>query len=93
LKSFIAIRSLGYNYSNAFLPFLKLEGYEMILTFIRSAYEGFDEEINIHADGLINGQKVDKAAVLTLTPRRSYAKWNPIVSPKKHGRILSADTQ
>jgi hypothetical protein len=47
---------LGYNYSNAFLPFLKLEGYEMILTFIRSAYEGFDE-INIHADGLINGQK------------------------------------
>jgi hypothetical protein len=25
---------------NAFLPFLKLEGYEMILTFIRSAYEG-----------------------------------------------------
>jgi hypothetical protein len=42
---------------NAFLPFLKLEGYEMILTFIRSAYEGFDEEINIHADGLINGQK------------------------------------
>jgi hypothetical protein len=54
----------------------------MILTFIRSAYEGFDEEINIHADGLINGQKVDKAAVLTLTTRRSYAKWNPILSPK-----------
>jgi phage host-nuclease inhibitor protein Gam len=40
---------------NAFLPFLKLEGYEMILTFIRR--QGFDEEINIHADGLINGQK------------------------------------
>jgi hypothetical protein len=53
---------------------------------------GFDEEINIHADGLINGQKVDKAAVLYINNPEGYLKWNPIYSHQTHGRILSADT-
>jgi hypothetical protein len=78
---------------NAFLPFLKLEGYDMILTFIRSAYEGFDEEINIHADGLINGQKVDKAAVLYINdPEGVTPNGTQFYSHQTHGRILSADT-
>jgi hypothetical protein len=56
----------------------------MILTFIRSAYEGFDEEINIHADGLINGQKKDKAAVLYINNQKELHKMEPNFTVTKH---------
>ncbi|MGH2666017.1 DUF6445 family protein [Flavobacterium sp.] len=29
------------------------EGHELILSFIREAYDGFDNDLNIHADGII----------------------------------------
>lgn len=39
-------------------------GYKLILTFIREAYDGFDNSARIHADGIINNQKCDLAKVL-----------------------------
>jgi hypothetical protein len=53
-------------------------------------HEGFDEEINIHADGLINGQKV-KPQYSTLTIQR-FINGTQFYSHQTHGRILSADT-
>jgi hypothetical protein len=41
-------------------------------------HEGFDEEINIHADGL-KRTKVDKAAVLYINNQKELHKWNPIL--------------
>lgn len=43
---------------------LQVEGHEMILSFIRKAYKGFDNEIRIHADNIISGSKTSLAAVL-----------------------------
>ena len=45
-------------------PFLEKEGYELTLSFIRDAYNGFDTDLNIHADNIVNGRKTDLAAVL-----------------------------
>jgi hypothetical protein len=46
-------------------------------------HEGFDEEINIHADGLIR-TKVEKAAVLYINNQKELHKWNPILQSPKH---------
>ncbi len=43
---------------------LQEEGHELILSFIREAYDGFDNDLNIHADGIIDGKKCDIAKVL-----------------------------
>lgn len=49
---------------NWMLPFLQIKGHNLILTFIRRAYNGFDEEPRIHADNIINGEKTALASVL-----------------------------
>lgn len=46
------------------LPYSQVPDHEMILTFIRSAYNGFDEEPRIHADNIINGEKTALASVI-----------------------------
>jgi hypothetical protein len=46
------------------LPYFQIDSYELILTFIRSAYKGFDNESRIHADNIINGHKTALASVL-----------------------------
>lgn len=77
---------------NEFLPFLNLKGYELVLTFIRSAYNGFDEDTNIHADGIINGHKIDKAAVLYINEREGVTlNGTCFYTHQKHGRELPFD--
>lgn len=46
------------------IPFLKTKGYELILSFIRESYDGFDNQLNIHADNRLNGIKISYASVL-----------------------------
>lgn len=58
-KSFSALATPQHMYDK-----LKIEGHEIILTFIRSAYKGFDEDIRIHADNIIDGHKTSMASVL-----------------------------
>lgn len=44
--------------------FFQKDGYDLILSFIRDAFNGFDTDLNIHADNIVNGRKTDLAAVL-----------------------------
>jgi len=49
------------------LDYLEIPGYEMIMTFIRSAYQGFDNDLRIHADNIIQGKKTALASVLYIS--------------------------
>lgn len=44
--------------------YLHMDGYEMVLSFIRSAYKGFYTNLWIHADNIVQGKKIDIASVL-----------------------------
>lgn len=44
--------------------YLKKEGHDIILTFIRSAWNDFDTTWRRHADNIIMGQRIDLASVL-----------------------------
>lgn len=46
------------------IPIIQLQNYDLILTFIRKAYKGFDDDMRIHADSIINGRKSDIASVI-----------------------------
>ena len=50
------------------------EGFELILTFIREAYDGFDDLPRIHADNIINGQKTALAKVLYINDTDGVTK-------------------
>lgn len=54
---------------DAILPFLKKEGHEIILTFIRSAWKDFDTDMRAHCDGTISGKKTSLASVLYINNR------------------------
>ncbi|WZE63632.1 minor coat protein [Maribacter phage Panino] len=43
---------------------LEMDGYEIILSFIRKAHSEFDTEPRIHSDGIIMDRHVDMASVL-----------------------------
>ena len=44
--------------------YLHMDGYEMVLSIVRSAYKGFDTNLWIHADNIVQGKKIDVASVL-----------------------------
>ena len=46
------------------LPLLQLNGHSIILSFIRKAYKGFDDDLRIHNDYIIQGEKTAFASVL-----------------------------
>tara|TARA_R110000823_G_scaffold290390_1_gene408676 strand:- start:285 stop:839 length:555 start_codon:yes stop_codon:yes gene_type:complete len=46
------------------IPILQINGHKLILTFIRKAYKGFDNELRIHADNIISGYKTALASVI-----------------------------
>lgn len=52
------------DYINEFLHF---PDHELHLAFIRSAYEGFDNDLRIHADNIIEGKKTAFASVLYIS--------------------------
>ncbi len=45
-------------------PYLEKEGYRVVLSFIRSAWNEFDTDWRIHADNIIMGERVSLASVL-----------------------------
>jgi len=46
------------------IDYLRIDNYEATLSFIRSAYKGFDNELRIHSDNIINGYKTEIATIL-----------------------------
>lgn len=52
------------NIPDSVISYLDIDGYKPVLGFIRNAYDGFDEDIRIHADNIINGDKTAIASVL-----------------------------
>lgn len=51
------------------LPYLQVEGHELITTFIRQATSKFDTDLRIHADNKILGEKTALAKVLYINPK------------------------
>jgi hypothetical protein len=74
------------------LPLLQINGYELILTFIRNAYKGFDNEANIHADNIINGHKTALASVLYINEQLGTTpNGTCFYNHKTHGPELTED--
>lgn len=74
------------------LEFFKIQGYELILTFIRSAYNGFDNESRIHADNIINGHKTALATVLYINEQLGTTpNGTCFYNHKIHGPELTAE--
>jgi hypothetical protein len=46
---------------------LQINGHDIILSFIRSAYEGFDNDLRVHTDSYISGKKSSLASILYIT--------------------------
>ncbi len=88
-----------------FIPFFNMPGHEIVLTFIRSAYPGFDTDYRIHADNIIDGHKTSFASVLyinnpELVTPNGTAFWehqthghrlNESVTNEEFDRLLSED--
>jgi hypothetical protein len=55
-------------------PFLEIEGYDIIFSFIRNAYKEFDTTWRRHADNIINGYKTDMASVLYINNNTNITK-------------------
>lgn len=68
------------------------EGYRLILTFIREAYDGFDNEFRIHADNIIKGEKTALAKVLYINnPEMVTENGTAFWKHHKHGVELPED--
>jgi hypothetical protein len=71
---------------------LQIEGYEMIFSFIRRAYKGFDNDWRIHADNVINLQQSALATVLYINEPEGVTKnGTAFWSHNKYGHELPKD--
>lgn len=71
-------------------PYLEIEGYKRVFSFIRSAYNGFDEEARIHADNIIMGERVSLASVLYInSPEGVTENGTSFFKHHLHGKELS----
>lgn len=71
-------------------PYLEIVGYERVFSFIRSAYNGFDEEARIHADNIIMGERVSLASVLYINSPEGVTKnGTSFFDHHLHGKELS----
>ena len=71
---------------------LEIDGYEIILSFIRNAYNGFDNELRVHADNIIQGSKTSIATILYINEEEGVtpngtAFWEHYI----YGRSLPLD--
>jgi hypothetical protein len=73
------------------LPYLQADGYKVILSFIRSAYKGFDDILRVHADGIINNQKTDLASVLYINENTITENGTKFYKHHKYGLKLPSD--
>lgn len=78
-KLFSALETPSYMY-----PYLMQDGYSIVFSFIRSAYDGFDEELRIHADNIINGHRVAIASVLYINYPKGVTKNGTAFYSHKH---------
>jgi len=87
------------------LPLLSIDGHKLILSFIRSAYKGFDTDARIHSDGIIMGEKTVLATVIYLndpkgvTPNGTaffrHSKYGlslPDVTNEEFDRLITEDS-
>jgi hypothetical protein len=73
---------------------LKIYGHEIVLSFIRSAYRGFDSNMWIHADNIVNGKRIDIASVLYIDDEpieNGTAFWDHYIYGKKLPEDCSED--
>ena len=65
-----------------------------VLSFIRRAYSGFDNEPRIHCDGIINGEEVSLASVLYLNVEGEVeGNGTAFYSHKQHGKKFDGDEE
>lgn len=72
--------------------YLHMDGYEIVLSFVRSAYKGFDTNLWVHADNIIEGKRIDIASVFYINDdddvtENGTAFWKHYV----YGRTLPKD--
>lgn len=75
------------------MPYLEIHGYELILSFLRSAKNDFDTNYRIHADHVLNGRKTALASVLYVNSNKGVSVngtsfWRHHI----HGERLPDDT-
>jgi hypothetical protein len=71
-------------------PYLEMDGYKRVFSFIRSAYDGFDENARIHADNIIMGERVSLASVLYINnPKGVSTNGTSFFDHHLHGKELS----
>ncbi len=71
-------------------PYLEKEGYRVILSFIRSAWNDFDNDIRIHCDWDIMNQRTALASVLYINdPKGVSENGTAFYSHHIHGNSLS----
>ena len=89
------------------LNYLNIPGLKIITAFLRESYDGFDNQLNIHADNVILGEKVDQAGVLYInnpngvTPNGTqffiHEKYHyelpTTVSEEEYNRMLQEDAK
>lgn len=74
------------------IPFFQIPGHEIVLTFIRDAYPGFDNDMRIHADNIIQGHKTSFASVLYINnPHGVTPNGTAFWEHEKHGLQLQDD--
>ena len=74
------------------LEFLRLEGFNLVLTFVRKAHKDFDTNWRIHADNIINGYKTEIASVLYVNnPEGVSDNGTAFWVHDKHGQQLPKD--
>ena len=86
-KFFSALETPVYMYE-----YLQQDGYDIVFSFIRSAYKGFDDELRVHADNIINGHRVAIASVLYINDAKGVTKNGTAFYTHKHyGHELPSD--
>jgi hypothetical protein len=74
------------------LDYLQIQGYNIIFSFIRSAYKGFDDDLRIHSDGIIMNKKTDLASVLYINePDGVTPNGTALYSHHIHGQSFPID--
>lgn len=74
------------------LPLIQIDGYDVTLSFIRRAYNGFDDEPRIHCDGIIMNEQTSFASVIYINKRANVtSNGTAFFEHHLHGYRLSED--
>lgn len=78
------------------LPYIQVQDFELTLTFVRSAYQGFDFDLRVHADSTINGKPTNLALVLYINNPEGVTKngtafWDHEIYGNKLPKVSDAE--